>query len=108
MLWRKGTELTDAKSVEGFLHQVIKKPGRLEVVVTEVEPGSKKEREYQHAGEEVQVVLSGRIEFDIDGEKYELGEGDVIWHDSSEPHVPYNPGTEKATYLSVLSRPPIE
>ena len=41
---------------------------------------------FQHQGEEFVFILSGRVEFEVNGEKYILEEGDSIYFDASQPH----------------------
>ncbi len=57
------------------------------------EPGSR----------EIALVQSGRVTFDCDGERYELGPGDCVTFDADLPHHFENPTSEPATFLSVLT-----
>lgn len=41
---------------------------------------------FQHDGEEFMFILSGKVEFELDGERYILEEGDSIYFDASLPH----------------------
>ena len=41
---------------------------------------------FEHDGEEFLFILSGKVEFDVNGEKYILEEGDSIYFDASLPH----------------------
>ena len=41
---------------------------------------------FEHEGEEFLFVVHGRVEFEIDGEKYLLAEGDSLYFDASLPH----------------------
>ena len=42
--------------------------------------------QFRHEGEEFLFLLSGRVEFEVDGEKYLLEEGDSLYFDASLPH----------------------
>jgi transcriptional regulator with XRE-family HTH domain len=41
---------------------------------------------FRHEGEEFLFILSGRVEFEVDGDRYILGQGDSIYFDASLPH----------------------
>jgi transcriptional regulator with XRE-family HTH domain len=81
--------------------------GRLQVIVTTLEPGGGTGDEpYTHeSDEEVVVVLQGRLELWVGDEHYLLDEGDSITHSSRHPHRNRNPGPGPATIL-FCSTPP--
>lgn len=81
-------------------------PGKLELILLHVEPGAHSgERDHTHAGEEVGLILTGRLNYWVDSEFYELGEGDAISYEASRPHRYENPGTETCTSLWALTPP---
>jgi transcriptional regulator with XRE-family HTH domain len=41
---------------------------------------------FRHEGEEFLFILSGKVEFEVNGERYILEEGDSLYFDSSLPH----------------------
>lgn len=41
---------------------------------------------FEHEGEEFLFMVHGKVEFEIDGEKYILSEGDSLYFDASLPH----------------------
>lgn len=41
---------------------------------------------FQHEGEEFLFILSGKVEFEVDGDKYILEDGDSLYFDASLPH----------------------
>jgi transcriptional regulator with XRE-family HTH domain len=41
---------------------------------------------FRHEGEEFLFILSGRVEFEVDGEKYLLEAGDCMYFDADLPH----------------------
>jgi XRE family transcriptional regulator, regulator of sulfur utilization len=57
------------------------------------EPGSR----------ETALVQTGRLTFDCDGERHELGEGDCVTFDADLPHHFENGASEPASFLSVLT-----
>jgi transcriptional regulator with XRE-family HTH domain len=58
-----------------------------------------------HPGEELVIVQEGSITFTVDGQSYELAEGDSIHFRTKLPHSWYNPPDEpaRATWLVVRS-----
>jgi transcriptional regulator with XRE-family HTH domain len=58
-----------------------------------------------HPGEELVIVQEGSITFTVDGQSYELAEGDSIHFRTKLPHSWYNPTDEpaRATWLVVRS-----
>lgn len=41
---------------------------------------------FRHEGEEFLFILSGKVEFEVNGERFILEEGDSVYFDSSLPH----------------------
>lgn len=56
-----------------------------------------------HDGEEGGVVVRGRIEITVGGERRELGPGDAYYFDSTVPHRFRNPGDEECEIISANS-----
>jgi mannose-6-phosphate isomerase-like protein (cupin superfamily) len=79
----------------------------LQVILSTVEPGQGSGDEpYTHeSDEECVMVLSGRLEFWVGEERYELDEGDVILFESRVPHRNRNPGPEPAQVLWIATPP---
>jgi len=79
----------------------------LEVVAAELDAGgSTGDQAYNHGdSEELFLVLSGRVELELDGELLVLGEGDSARYRSSVPHRVHNPGPSRAEVLLVVSPP---
>jgi transcriptional regulator with XRE-family HTH domain len=74
---------------------------------------------FEHEGEEVIFVLSGRVELEVGGSKHTLGPGDAVLFDSSLPHrgrsirgdakalvVIYNPASEQSEPVDRVSNGP--
>ncbi|MFO1436475.1 MAG: XRE family transcriptional regulator [Gammaproteobacteria bacterium] len=83
------------------------KPGKLQMLVVEVAPGSgsSNNKDYTHAGEECGIVLEGVIDIWLDGEKRTLGAGDSFRFESTRPHRFHNPGNAPAKVIWVTSPP---
>jgi len=81
--------------------------GRLQVIVSTIEPGGGTGDEaYAHeSDEEVVVVLTGSLELWVADEHHLLGEGDAITYSSRLPHRNVNPGDGPAVIL-FCSTPP--
>ncbi len=60
-----------------------------------------------HPGEELVIVLEGRMAFDVDGERYELGAGDSIHFRTRPPALVAQPDRRAgAGDLARASEPP--
>ena len=59
----------------------------------------------EHSGEEGGVVIRGRLELTIDGERHVLGPGDAYYFDSTRPHHFRNAGSECCEVVSACSPP---
>jgi transcriptional regulator with XRE-family HTH domain len=57
----------------------------------------------RHAGEEVLYVLSGRIEFQVGEERFEMRAGDCLHFDAEQPHMGRNLGRAPARMLMVVT-----
>lgn len=70
--------------------------------LAEFEPGEAEQgRLHEHAGVEFLYVLSGKLELRTADDKYELGEGDAIYFDSSVLHGYRRIGSKRTTALVV-------
>ncbi|MEU9125786.1 cupin domain-containing protein [Streptomyces sp. NPDC048506] len=87
-------ELTRA-GVDGVTYTLLNPDhgGRLEMMMLEVAPGaSSGDRPHSHTGEEVGVLLSGALDYWVDGVHHRLGPGDCVSFPSTTPHRYSNPG----------------
>jgi transcriptional regulator with XRE-family HTH domain len=57
-----------------------------------------------HPGEELVIMVEGRMEFDVDGVTHEVGEGDSIHFRSVRPHSWRNPTDEPARAVWLVVR----
>jgi len=60
-----------------------------------------------HGGEEGGVVIRGRLQLTVDGDRYVLGAGDAYYFDSSRPHHFRNVGSEECEVVSACSPPSV-
>jgi transcriptional regulator with XRE-family HTH domain len=78
----------------------------LQILHERYEPGADTGKlALEHAGEEGGVVISGRLELTVGGERHVLGPGDAYYFDSSRPHHFRNIGTESCEVVSACSPP---
>lgn len=80
------------------------KSEHMEGVVATIEPGNTLET-YIHEGEEVHIVLEGRMEYVVGDETFVVEPGDVLWHRSDVPHGARNIGDVTAKYFTVGAPP---
>jgi transcriptional regulator with XRE-family HTH domain len=91
----------------GYIYEALslqKKERLMDPFIVKVLPGDKskaKKVEFEHAGEEFDFVLEGRIKYIINNKEYVLEEGDSIYFDSSMKHRVEAIGNEPALTLSV-------
>jgi transcriptional regulator with XRE-family HTH domain len=79
---------------------------RLQANLTTIEPGFKGDQAHVHASEEeCAIVLEGAVTIGVDGEEFELAEGDALLLDPRIPHTFANPGTERARVLWIMTPP---
>ena len=92
-------------AVDEFLTAAV--DGRLQVIVSTVEPGGGTgEEPYAHdSDEEVLVVLEGRLELWVGTEHYALETGDAVTYASRIPHRNENPGPGVARLLFCMTPP---
>jgi len=82
---RKIMIFPDSKTVYELLSPNLRR--KIEFLYTKAEPGSTSgPKPAFHEGEECGIVLKGSMEFEVDGNKYLLEEGDSIYFPSSLPH----------------------
>jgi transcriptional regulator with XRE-family HTH domain len=81
--------------------------GRLQVILTTLEPGGGTGDEaYTHeSDEEVVIVLEGSLELWVGDEHHLLADGDSIAYSSRQPHRNRNPGPGRAVILFCATPP---
>jgi len=75
---------------------------KAEPFLVTVEPGGDPVTLHAHTGQEFNYMVSGRMEFHLDGISYELNEGDSIYFDSGIPHAMKTIGTQPAQFIAVV------
>lgn len=73
---------------------------RQQVMLVEIEPGARREA-VSGDGNEFLYMISGHLNYRVGDDVIELCPGDVLFFDSSVPHVPENTSREKAVLLAV-------
>lgn len=96
----KAKEELERKSYNGILYRVKAKSDRLLVLKAELDVGAETNL-YEHEGEEIRILLEGKIECAVGDEIYVMEEGDVLWHPSNVPHKIKNVGSKKAVYITI-------
>lgn len=94
-------KLTNKKALDPKLTQQVFSTGSVMLVRYVYEPGLRFP-EHSHPQEQVTIVEIGTLEFDIDGEKVLLKEGDIC---AIPPNVPHSTvvGEKQAVALSVFT-----
>jgi quercetin dioxygenase-like cupin family protein len=105
-LIRKDESVTKQR-LDGKSLDLLFKSEIMEGILVELEPMTRFEGSYRHAGEEAIVMLEGEVEFTVGTEVFLCRAGDILWHRSDVEHTIRNPGTEHASYLTVLAPPSI-
>jgi mannose-6-phosphate isomerase-like protein (cupin superfamily) len=96
---KKGDEKTKT-DIDGKLYRLMIKSKQMEAIIAELNPQSESDW-FKHEGEEIHLVIKGKMEFSVGHKIFKLNEGDVLWHKSIENHRAKNVGNEKVIYLTV-------
>ena len=76
---------------------------KAEPFLVTVEPNSSKEVvQHSHEGQEFDYILSGKMEFHLDGIAYELNEGDSVYYDSGIQHAMKASGGQTLQFIAVV------
>ena len=75
---------------------------KAEPFMVTVEPKAEQVTLHSHEGQEFNYMVSGSMEFHIDGTVYELNEGDSVYFDSGTPHAMRASGGNPAKFLAVV------
>ncbi len=70
-----------------------------------IPPGVAREEAMAHIGEEFLLVESGRVDFEYDGQRFDLEAGDSLYFDASVPHRLINAYQSEAVVLCVFQSP---
>ncbi|MFT3689689.1 helix-turn-helix domain-containing protein [Paenirhodobacter sp.] len=77
----------------------------LEMIQSRLPPGTEARQSYSHEGDEVGLVLSGRLDLWVGERHLRLEAGDSFSYSSREPHRYANPGPEDAVVIWAISPP---
>jgi quercetin dioxygenase-like cupin family protein len=84
----------------GKVYRLMFKSHNLEGVIAEFEPHHES-RWFKHSGEEMHLVLKGKMEYTVGEHSYRMSAGDILWHKSTLKHKSKNIGDEKLIYITV-------
>jgi transcriptional regulator with XRE-family HTH domain len=87
----------------GFERLAVRSPFRLTPYVIELDSDDDAPHSYQHAGEELVLVLEGELHYAAGGRIFHLHEGDTLVFDASLPHGPIKLPGKHARYLAVFT-----
>jgi len=96
----KAGEEMEKRALDGIIYRIKSKSEKLLVLKAEMDAGAETDL-YEHEGEEIRILLEGKIECVVGGEIYTMEEGDVLWHPSNIPHKIKNVGNTKAVYITI-------
>ena len=88
----------------GKLYRMMVKSDKMEAIIAELEPNVES-RWYKHEGEELHLVLEGRIEYIVGEKSYNLSVGDILWHKSTTRHRVKNIYSDNAKYITIGTPP---
>ena len=88
----------------GRIYRLKIKSEKIEAIVAELEP-KVESRWYQHTGEEIHLVLEGKMEYMVGENTYKLSKGDILWHKSNLKHRSRNMGSKKVKYITIGAPP---
>jgi len=100
---KKGDEQSVTQK-PGKLYRFILKSHHMEAIVSELDPHMES-KWFQHEGEEMHLMLQGKMEYTVDEKSYKLTEGDILWHPSKLKHHARNIGSEKVVYITIGTPP---
>lgn len=106
---RRARRRTVSFGSKGFVKEFLNAHdgGTLQIMEVVLAPdGGSGERPYNHEGEEGGVVLEGRLELHVDGDVYQLEEGDAFCFESILPHK-FRNLAEGTTRVLWITTPPV-
>jgi len=100
---KKGGEKTKTER-PGKIYRLMVKSNKIETIIAELDPDAES-KWFQHDGEELHLVLQGKLEYTVGEKSYRLSEGDILWHRSNVKHRAKNIGSEKVKYITIGTPP---
>jgi len=86
------------------LYRLKIKSEKMEAIIAELNSHTES-RWYQHAGEEIHLVLEGSMEYTVGENTYKLKKGDILWHKSNQKHQAKNTSNKKVKYITISTPP---
>ena len=100
---KKGNQKSEI-SKPGKLYRLMFKSDEMEAIVSELDAHTES-RWFKHKGEEMHLVLQGKMEYIVGEKSYNLSEGDILWHQSNIKHRAKNTSNEKVVYITIGTPP---
>ncbi len=100
---KDGEEKSTTKK-PGKLYRLMVKSQKMEAIIAELDPHTVSKR-FQHDGEEMHLVLEGKMEYTVGEKTFKLSEGDILWHKSMLIHQAKNHSAKKVVYITVGTPP---
>jgi len=75
---------------------------QMDPVIITLPPGEGRPDRLPHEGEEFLIVLTGKVDFEYDGQQHQIMAGDSIYFEATTPHRLVNPYSEDAQVLCVF------
>ena len=72
--------------------------------VIAIPPERTKKQVFQHRGQEIILILKGRLKMFYGEQEYVLGEGDCLYFDASIPHHGHSLDNQEVEFLVVVAR----
>jgi uncharacterized cupin superfamily protein len=77
----------------------------LQALILNIPAGVKSDNDVEHIGEEIGYLIEGEINIFVDGKRYSLKQGDLLFFSSSLPHGYHNTSDKVARILWVNTPP---
>jgi len=78
----------------------------IEMIEARLKPGaSTLDQPLSHNGEEVSIVIKGKMEITIGNESYKLSEGDSVYYNANLPHKITSIGEDDLIFISAITPP---
>jgi len=104
MLVRKDERKRMASPGDGVVHEMLvpNSNRRLGLISTTLPPGfSNEDSPYSHQGEEIVLLVHGRLHADIGGREFDLEAGDTLSFEADLPHAWVNATARPVTMLAI-------
>ena len=79
-------------------------PDKLDIHITEVEPGNRSHTAHTHAGMEIFYMLEGQATVEVEDELYPLRLNEAMVVDASRPHGIFNSSPARVRYMVIITK----